>query len=287
MDLNLITALRLPEQSYGKSSASYPKRKANITWVEHLDRNSLEYTTAERAILLHTTTIGEKIFIQYPGKESSPVTKTGRKRDADAIRPWDFRPKVVPMDGVVGRDLSFGHIWSVILENSEKLAQANNPDALKVLAMLFYRMAFMADHVVSDIPNIMHSKVEDSLIHKQELLPHPYPFFLYSPPSIAVNSIPALDWCGMSLEAFLFYNDFLAWNEDCKYYYRDTIIKKKTTWLNGTGRMNTLLTHLRFLGCCLDLVPLAVVFEDFSRGKGVSPASADDVKMMCPEFIGS
>lgn len=286
MDPKLIYALNVPAQSHGKTSDSYPKRNANITWVKQINRDSLGFGTNERAILLHTTVAGEKIYIQYPGKESAARTAKGKERKESARRPWDFRPKAVLPNGELVRDLSFGDIWGVLFENSEILAAKNETDAIKVLSILFYRMAYMVDHKPAPINDIEVYTAAGKDFSQKAMVSHPYQMFMYSPPADAIKAIPGyLQWYGMSLEGFLFYNDFLAWNEDCKYYYRATEIKKSNSWLNGVGRMNTLLTHLRFLGCCLRQIPLATVFEDFSRGKGVSPASNVDMKKMCPELI--
>jgi len=286
MDPKLIYSLNVPAQSHGKTSHSYPKRKANIAWIEQINRDSLEFAANERAILLHTTTAGEKIYIQYPGKESAAKTIKGKDRKESARRPWDFRPKVILPSGELVPDLSFGHIWGVLFENSEVLAAKSEADAIKVLSVLFYRMAYMVDHKLAPISEMEIYTASGKVFSEKVMVPHPYPMYMYSPLKEAIEAIPNyLQWCGMSLEGFLFYNDLLAWNEDCKYYYRAKEIKKSSSWLNGVGRMNTLLTHLRFLGCCLRLIPLATVFEDFSRGKGVSPASNADMKKICPELI--
>ena len=59
----------------------------NIQSFAVLDRRGLGFVSKERRVLLHTTPFGERIFIQYPGKESG-------RRGLDE-RPWDFRPKLI------------------------------------------------------------------------------------------------------------------------------------------------------------------------------------------------
>ena len=48
---------------------------------------------------------------------------------------------------------------------------------------------------------------------------------------------------GVSLEAYLFLNDLLAQNEDCKYYYRDVELNGGA-WDYRRGRRNTLSSHI-------------------------------------------
>lgn len=47
-----------------------------------------------------------------------------------------------------------------------------------------------------------------------------------------------------SIEAYLYYNDLLVQNEECKYYYRDIVENDEKKWNNTTGRQNTLRTHI-------------------------------------------
>ena len=47
-----------------------------------------------------------------------------------------------------------------------------------------------------------------------------------------------MKWAGMSFEAFLRYNDLLALNEDVKYWYRATNIKKTLWKADAVGRVN-------------------------------------------------
>lgn len=281
----LIEALKIPLQSNGTRSESYKKRKMNINWIEGLDRKSLSFGAEERKVLMYKTSIGETLFLQYPGKESSPVTRTGRPRLKTAIRPWDFRPKIFLANGRPGEDLSFFQIWESILKNSSTLVEKKDTDTLRLLAILFYRMAYMIDHYPND--KLVYSYTDEVDNSKYILSEKRYQssYNTYIPPRIALNACASLNWCGMSLEGFLVYNDLLAWNEDCKYYYRNEFVKKNDAWINAVGRINNLLTHIRFIGCCLNMVSLAEVFQDFSRSQGVAPASTDEIKKICSDFI--
>ncbi|MBA7669392.1 hypothetical protein ES703_77522 [subsurface metagenome] len=57
-------------QKAGKRAPVTTSRIANIQWIQNLERKGLSYGKKERQLLMHTTSAGEKIFIQYPGKES-------------------------------------------------------------------------------------------------------------------------------------------------------------------------------------------------------------------------
>lgn len=59
------------------------KRNKNITYLkefilEDVKNNNLKYEEKERRVLLYTTSLKEKIYIQYPGKYSKPSPKDGK-----------------------------------------------------------------------------------------------------------------------------------------------------------------------------------------------------------------
>ena len=70
--------------TYSRESedVSAERRLMNILSFAALDRRGLGFVSRERRVLLHTTSFGERIFIQYPGKESA--------RTDQNERPWDF-----------------------------------------------------------------------------------------------------------------------------------------------------------------------------------------------------
>ena len=91
-------------------------------------------------------------------------------------------------------------------------------------------------------------------------------------------------WGGMSFEAFLHFNDLLAWNEDCKYLYRMQQMNLDT-WIRDTGRVNTLLTHLSIIGYLSGKIPFSQVCMKFARGKGVAPANRDEIIRVCNGYV--
>jgi hypothetical protein len=286
------SALKTEVQKAGKRSSTTNRRLSNIKWIEKLPRTRLSYQRKERQVLIHTTAIGEKIFIQYPGKESARYTKNNKERKTTSIRPWDFRPELY-LPGKRGRykSMSFFDIWAIIFETAEKLTNKNRERTLRMFAIMLYRMAYMLDHVslktfktqIRDVTYKSNGKINTSLRVVKKLPT----LFKYEPNKQALAYIAQKrsQWGDMSLEAFLFYNELLAWNEDCKYYYRNYHIREAEKWIGKTGRVNTLLTHVRILGYILQDVSLASIFSDFSTQRGISPTSNDEVINICKGFI--
>lgn len=284
----LETTIRKP----GKRSESTQLRMANIRWIEDLSREELSYEKKERQLLMNTTQLGERVFIQYPGKESRKYTKNGKERKETAIRRWDFRPELYhPETNKRHKNMSFADFWATVFERAEELIKTNKEEVLRVFATLLYRMAFMLDHIKLETFNtqerdVIYERDEEPRFstEREKELPG---LFKYKPNRQVLDCITKAcpRWGEMSLEAFLFYNELLVWNEDCKYYYRNYHIRGDETWIASTGRVNTLLTHIRILGYILGDVPLAAIFNDFSNQRGVSAASNDEVIRICGGFI--
>ncbi|GHV19235.1 hypothetical protein FACS189425_09650 [Clostridia bacterium] len=246
--------------SYDRSTTknALEARNFNMAAFSALSRDGLGFGVLERRLVLHTTALGEQVSIQYPGKESKNAT-------ADKIRPWDFRPKLMLPTGEFVKDLSFADIW-------DDLSELHNADKyiLVVLAAVFYRMSVMVDH----------KKVTEN-----------YPYADYNLPSLSAkqNGSVSLSWYkyelqshilselsgrigklrGASLEAYLLYNDLLVQNEDCKYYYRDKVLRGET-WDSKIGRKNTLLSHLSIIEYLKGEIKFSEIMNRFQRGRGVA-----------------
>lgn len=275
-------ALKTEIQKAGKTSPTMKLRLSNIQWIAKLPRKGLAYEKKERQLLIHTTLSGEKIFIQYPGKESI--------RKDDKKRPWDFRPVLyTQMSNEHHKDMSFGDIWDSIFKTAAKIRRKNKKETLRMFATLLYRMAFMLDHEEIKTFNTQYRDVtykRDNVgkvsIKRKKKLP---PVFKYKPNKQVLDYISKScpRWGEMSLEAFLFYNELLAWNEDCKYYYRNHYIKKNKEWINEKGRVNTLLTSIRILGYLLEEISLPDLIGRFSMG--ISPAFKKEIVRICGKYI--
>jgi len=282
---NINNFLKFPLSKSGKTSPSYNKRLNNIFWIRDLNRVGLGYKKNERQLLIHETDAGEEIFIQYPGKESS--------KEGDNKRPWDFRPRVYIKKSLSWLDdMSFMDVWDVINDNYKKIIDVNKEEVFRIIAVLFYRMAFLIDHIESGKFDTKYIDLsfEDN-IEKETKSPESLEltsFYKYSPNKDLLDYLerkcPTI-WGGLSIEGFLFYNELLTWNEDCKYYYRNVVVKRNNDWIGTTGRINTALTHMRIISLLLDYIPFSRICMGFSRGRGVSPITNKEVKEYFEDYI--
>jgi hypothetical protein len=252
---------------------SLENRTNNILAFSKLDKSGLVYNESERMLLLHVTSCGEKIYIQYPGKETI-------SSNPEKIRPWDFRPKLQLYDGCFMKDLSFPNIWDDLAE-----MQTANEEVLSVLAAIFFRMAFMEDYR-------KESKIYqyfDYDISSGEVLSSGSILFSWVKPYFPVNILSQLQQLinpirGASLEAYLIYNDLLVQNEDCKYYYRD-VIQRSTIWDSKVGRYNTLLSHISVIEYLQGKITFSEIMTRFLRGMGVAPTSVGRIPTITNNII--
>lgn len=237
------------------------KREYNIEAFSNIDRTGLEFSKKERKLLLYETQFGEKVYIQYPGKESVSEYET-------RVRPWDFRPKLELADGTYMKDLSFADIWDDLID-----MHINDNDALAVLATIFFRMIRMVDTKVEDkgYPYTDIDIVNGNIIGEgyQKLR-----WYKYMPDLEVIKYFDKRvgKVRGASIEAYLYYNDLLVQNEDCKYYYRDTVVKNEK-WDSNIGRHNTFMTHITVIQYIQGKAKFSEVMNRFQRGRGVGPAT--------------
>lgn len=268
-------------QNTSARAESSSKRIANIQWIANLPRDELAFQNRTKQLLITKTAKDEEVFIQYPGKESARID--------DRCRPWDFFPRI-RKESEFGAGLDFKAIWDILFEGLQPLTGKNTVWGA-ILATIFYRMAFMNDHVIAGqsvqtkIREVSYNYAgSESVLN--ETIEQIGPWYRYSPSKDIVDSITGIVplWGGMSFEAFLHYNDLLAWNEDCKYYYRMQQTKPGT-WIRETGRVNTLLTHLSIIGYVLGEVRFSEVCVKFARGKGVAPANREEILRVCGGYV--
>jgi len=275
--------LKTTLQSNRKSSDSSKRRLVNIEWVEILQRGGLKFRQQEKQILVASTKAGEKLFIQFPGKETA--------LPGDRQRPWDFRPKVeLASSGGYGIDFSFSHIWDILVDVFKRHA-GRDDIYIRALASIFYRMAFMCDHCITPDGIALQTRcltydsagVCQTNSFTKESFP---PLYIFSPPDAVLDELSCVLGCfgNMSLEAFLRYNDLLAWNEDCKYFYRNRQTKNGE-WIKGAGRCNNMLTHTSIIGFMLDNVNISDMAMRFARNKGVSACSTAELKEILGDFL--
>lgn len=80
---------------------------------------------------MYKTIENEKVYIQYPGKETQD----------NPSKPLDFRPKVLLKNGEFALDLSFGTIWDILDEIGQRYR-----DSLSCIAAIFFRLGYMYNY---------------------------------------------------------------------------------------------------------------------------------------------
>lgn len=197
------------------------------------------------------------IALAKPGKEAAHDYVFCRYKDGrKGNNPNDMRPSIFKNGELVQvHPKSFTEIFDEL----QILGRADM-EALNLIACLFFRSAYMIDHVeVSpggwryEIP----SEVLDAIMQK----------------------LPTAD--GLPMDVFLHFLDALAWNEDVKYH---TLGYDVT---DGYGRKNNLLTCVNLIGVLLNKIQLTKFAGAFSRPPvGLSPISNKNALYYFPELDG-
>lgn len=257
--MNDFDSIRMTYKRGKTARDANEKRRLNIETFSQLERTDLNFGRVERRLLLYTTDVGERIFIQYPGKETI-------SNNPEKVRPWDFRPKLQLANGEHMKDLSFPNIWDDLAN-----MHAEDEQVLSVLAAVFFRMAYMVDYVVEkrkyafiDIDMVSGAEINSGEIEIEWIRPN----FSKDIYTYLNNSI--FEIRGVSIEAYLFYNDLLVQNEDCKYYYRDTVVRNGA-WKSPAGRCNTLRTHISVIEYFQGKISFSQIMGRFQGGSGVAP----------------
>lgn len=254
-------------------ASSKLKKLENIASFSNLSRDGLEFGRIERRLLLHTTERGEKLYIQYPVKESKAAEPT-------KIRPLDFRPKAELPDGTFLRDLSFSDIWDDI----SRMHDADRT-VLSDFAAVLAEMAFMTVHTsVTERCAYVDLNMETGVCVGEGALT-----LRWQKPRFAVESVRRLEDAvgvnrGLSPEAYLFYNDLLAQNEDCKYCYRDEVLRHQT-WDGSSGRRNTLLSHLSVIAYLQGHITFSELMKRFQKGFGVAPCKIGELAVITENLV--
>lgn len=256
------------------------KRITNINFIRNLPRENLAHKINECQLLFDFyKNEYETISIQYPGKESD-------------TRPWDFRPKLLLADNNYLDDLSFKNIWDCLFEinNNNIINPRDKKRILKLLACEFYRIAFMIDYDFIP-PDHNHSIYYLKSSTKENFISE-HGIYIYKPNYKLINELEV--YCptilGISWESFFIYNDLLALNEDCKYFFNKFKTKNdeeeaKAYIKKGTGRINTMLTHIHILSVILGENALTTLLTSFSNGRGVAPLTIERCNNFLSEYM--
>lgn len=248
------------------------EKMENIETFCKLSRENLSYTKRERRLLLYTTLQGEKIYYQYPGKESG--RKDERKFEEDA------RPILIK-NSEQSPDMDFKRIWDVI----DYLGNEHKADA-DILGAVFLRIAYMY-HYVHESRDFVYEEID------------------YTSDSQNTSDVIKMEWNRLSLdddvietlndrftlpkeydfsfEAFLYYNDILAQNEDNKYYLHSNK-KKEFVLQKGNGRINNCLSHLTVISHIRGFIGISKLIDSFQR-LGVAPLPQSRLSEACGDLV--
>jgi len=187
------------------------------------------------------------------------------------------------------KDLSFGDVWDFFF-NLLKKNSIQDKDFLKALdylIVLFYKSAYLIDFKEYSKPQFLTSEVVEGKISDTKMVNYYSPVLLYDVEMHRkmINYIQQKfgNVYGMSIEAFVLYNDILGWNEDYKYY--SIWVEKGKQWAGGIGKPNNLLTHINILGYIRNEFNIGEILNGFSRTRGVSAPANKNLAALFEKYI--
>lgn len=257
---------------------SREKRQWNIDAFNELERNKLKYEKQEKRLLLYTTLEGEKVYIQYPGKESAENPKM----------PLDFRPRVKLKSGEFAIDLSFGAIWDILDDISVRYKAS-----LKYVAALFFRLGYMYDYIqategyLCELVNV--GKSGEKITGTEKIQLNWYSLQLSEDIWYTLND--RIGWIDlgnsqkMSFEGFIKMVDLLFQNEDCKYYYKNVVIKKEEKYDLSNGRLNSSDANLFILNYLEGNVKLSKLLDAFQKSRGVPKINKREYSVVTDRIV--
>lgn len=242
----------------------------NIDSFNRLSRDGLLYGVTERRLLLYETIAGEKLYMQYPGLESN--------RTGGNYFPYDARPVLQKSDGSFIADMDFKKIWDII----DNVGQNHRGD-IDILATIFLRIAYMIQYQHFD--GLYHCDTVN--ITTGNVLSNENIYFSWNALVLSHDIAETLndrfytirEIEGISLEGFLYYNDLLAQNEDCKYSFL-----KQEKWDIKTGRINNCLSHLTVISHIRGKIGISKLIDSFQR-TGVAPLPQSRFSEACGDLV--
>lgn len=264
-ELRLRVAVEIPEQAPYNSTKG--AKEENINSFNALSRNGLQHGDVERRVLLYETLAGEKVYMQYPGSESI--------RDGKRQFLLDARPILQKADGTFLEDMDFKKIWDII----DRLGHGHRDD-IDILATVFLRIAYMLDYQHNEQECLCETiNIADETVESRERIP-----FVWNSLNFDTDVLETLNDRfriaeGISLEGFLYYNDLLAQNEDCKYHYL-----KGTQWKVDMGRINNCLSHLTVISHIRGHIGISKLIDSFQR-TGVAPLPQSRFEEACGDLV--
>ena len=247
--------------------ATENQKRENIASFNNLSRDGLVSGATERRILLYETRRNEKVYIQYPGIEST--------REGNRNYPLDARPVLQKADGSYAADMDFKKIWDII-----DIIGRNHRADTDILATLFLNIAYMMGYHHNEAEYLCETiDISTGNILSSANVP-----FVWNSFEVNADVLDTLNdrfgsLEGISLEGFLYYNDLLAQNEDCKYSYL-----KGDRWDVKTGRINNCLSHLTVISHIRGHIGISKLIDSFQR-TGVAPLPQNRLWEACGDLV--
>lgn len=250
------------------TSITQSKRMANIDALTKLidneiSSNTLVYEQNEEKLFLYKTKEGEKIYIQFPGKESEAADSKKR--------PYDFRPKIETKDGAIIKDLVFADMWGIIEEINE-----GHHTLIKSLSALFFRMGRMIDYKNTteqydyEIVSTKNTSITRSGKHTLTWNKLCLDKDIIESLNFHISEITLNDNTSISFEAFLYFFSLILENEDIKYYCK----KQNLT----SGRIPTCDSMLLLASHFTGNTSLATLLQRYVSGFGVGKCNSDEIE---------
>lgn len=253
---------------------SKSKRLFNIESFNEIDRTSLFYEKMEKRLLLYNSLLNERIYIQYPGKESVD----------DVPKPLDFRPELLMESGKRIKTASFGDIWDV-LDYISKSHKAY----LAVLASVFLKIGYMHGYIKENEYYLCETIDESgSVVAKSKEKLGWYKLGIDNDIWYTLNDrigmIPLADG-EVSIEAFFKYVDLLFQNEDCKYFYKNTVIKPKVNYSLESGRNSSSDTNLFIINYLKGDEKMSSLVNSMSKGRGIATFTKSNYEVVTDGIV--
>lgn len=239
----------------------------NIKNFSSLPRKGLSYGKIEKRICLYETIAGERVYMQYPGLESS---RTGNQNF-----PSDAKPVLVKSDGSYAPDMDFKKIWDII----DFIGQSHSAD-IDILATIFLRIAYMIDYTHTESDYICETlDIPSEKVTDTQTVRFVWNHLKFDPDIIETLNDRFGSFEGISLEGFLYYNDLLAQNEDCKYHHL-----QGKQWNITAGRINNCLSHLTVISHIRGKIGISKLVDSFQR-TGVAPLPQSRFDEACGKLV--
>lgn len=259
-------------------SESKRLRKYNVLAFNALSREHLEYNKQERRLLIYTTQKGERIYIQYPGKESD----IGRKE----VMPLDFRPELQKADGEFIPDISFGDIWDILNDIGSEAKKY-----LPFVSAIFLHIGYMHNYenVNSDCEYIDLDITDKKEIGRGFIKHNYYRLNLSEDVWYTLNDrigdIKLDEQNRFSFEAFIKLVDLLFQNEDCKYYFKNVVIRGNDKYNFDNGRTQSSEANLLILSHLEGHTRLSSLLNSFQKSRGVPSYKKHDYTVVTDGMV--